>query len=443
LNAKTTAVARGSATRQDFVSCSTLFEGAIGICSAIKPSGLTVPKTQTTVLHMTQTVRKRAVFFIGGYEPKTPKAFFCRLFNQVSRFDKLWGYRSDVSSVEVIQDNEVGVVTISTSAVDEHWSTVTDFNFLCLDKIVLRDFARPMPVRLFYYLRAFGDFLISGAAFHFFDSAWRFGLYFVYPFLTLATFALVAYIVTQLTFNSLGLASGLAGMLTFVLALLVVGKRLSTNHLMDLWSFSLDFIRGRRTDADSILQRFGETVVAKTTAESYDEVILIGHSTGGLLMIDVAARCLLIDKEFTGSAPKVVLLTLGSTALKAGYHPAGKVFRKSVEQLIKDEKLTWVEIQCLTDAINFYKTDPVEEMGLEPEADRVFPIVRSIKVKDMLQPDTYARVKRNFFRVHYQYVCANTKPYWYDFFQVCCGPTFLSSRVEGRIVGGLPTEGAR
>ncbi|KQY16818.1 lipase [Rhizobium sp. Root73] len=392
---------------------------------------------------MTQTVRKRAVFFIGGYEPKTPKAFFYRLFKQVSRFDKLWGYHSDVSSVEVIQDNEVGVVTISTSAVQEQWSTTTDFNFLCLDKIVLRDFARPMPMRLFYYLRAFADFLSSGAAFRFFSKAWRFGLYFVYPFLMLTMFAVVAYIFAHLTFHSLGLASGLVGMLTFVLALLVVGERLSTNHLMDLWSFSLDFLRGRRTDADAILQRFGETVVAKTKGENYDEVILIGHSTGGLLMIDVAARCLSIDKEFTGSAPKVVLLTLGSTALKAGYHPAGKIFRESVEQLIKDDKLAWVEIQCLTDAINFYKTDPVEEMGLEPKPDRAFPIVRSIKVRDMLRPDTYARIKRNFFRVHYQYVCANTKPYWYDFFQVCCGPTFLSARVEGRIVGGLPAEGAR
>jgi len=392
---------------------------------------------------MTQTVRKRAVFFIGGYEPKTPKAFFSWLFTQVSRFDKLWDYRSDVSSVELIQDNEVGVVTISTRAVQEDWSTITDFHFLCMDKIVLRDFARPMPMRLFYYLRAFADFLISGAAFRFFNKAWRFGLYFVYPFLTLTMFGLVAYIVAHLTFQWLGLASGLVGVLTFVLALLTLGERLSTNHLMDLWSFSLDFIRGRRTDADAILQRYGETVVAKTTAESYDEVILIGHSTGGLLMIDVAARCLSIDKEFTGSVPKVVLLTLGSTALKAGYHPAGRIFRKSVEDLIKDEKLAWVEIQCLTDAINFYKTDPVEEMGLEHEADRAFPIVRTIKVRDMLQPETYARIKRKLFRIHYQYVCANTKPYWYDFFQVCCGPTFLSARVEGRIVGGLPTEGAR
>jgi pimeloyl-ACP methyl ester carboxylesterase len=391
---------------------------------------------------MQQLVLKRAVFFIGGYEPKTPKVFFSRLFKQVSRFDALWGYRSEVSRVEVLQDNEVGVVTISTLAAEENWSTSTDFNFLCLDKIVLRDFARPMPMRLFHYLRAFADFLISGVAFQFFKKAWRFGLYFSYPFLVLTMFAIFAGIVALLTFQWFGPASGLVGVLIFVLALSVVGGRLSINHLMDLWSFSLDFIRGRRADAEVILQRFAETVVARTKAESYDEVILIGHSTGGLLMIDVAARCLSIDTEFAGSARKVVLLTLGSTALKAGYHPAGENFRKSVEQLINNDRLAWVEIQCLTDAINFYKTDPVAEMGLEPKADQAVPMVRTIKVRDMLQPDTYARIKRNFFRVHYQYICANTKLYWYDFFQICCGPTFLSARVEDRIVGGLPAKEA-
>ena len=424
------------------MSVSITIEDALRINSVFRPPVLDDAKNANYGSEMTQPVLRRAVFFIGGYEPKTPNAFFSRLFKQISRFDALWGYHSDVSPVELTQDSEVGGVTISTRAAEENWSTSTDFNFLSLDKIVLGDFARPIPMRLFYYIRAFADFLISGAAFQFFNKAWRFGLYFAYPFLVLTIFALVAYIVAQVTVQWFGLASGLVGVLIFVLALSVAGERWSINHLMDLWSFSLDFIRGRRADAEEILQRFAETVVARTKAESYDEVILIGHSTGGLLMIDVAARCLSIDKNFAGSAQKVVLLTLGSTALKAGYHPAGKNFRKSVEQLIDDEKLAWVEIQCLTDAINFYKTDPVAEMGLEPKAGQAFPIVRNIKVRDMLQYDTYARIKRNLFRVHYQYVCANTKPYWYDFFQICCGPTFLSARVEGRIVGGLPTKEA-
>ncbi len=145
------------------------------------------------------------------------------------------------------------------------------------------------------------------------------------------------------------------------------------------------------------MQRFAAGIVERITAKHYDEVILIGHSTGGMLMLDVAARCLAIDPEFSSRAPKVTVLTLGSTALKAGYHPAGGHFREGVQRLVDDGKIDWVEIQCLTDAINFYKTDPVAEMGLKREPQRPFPVTKTVRMKEMLQPEIYKRVKRNLF----------------------------------------------
>ncbi|TMV06020.1 lipase [Brucella haematophila] len=389
---------------------------------------------------MNQSVQRRAVFFIGGYDPKTPDAFFKRLRKEISRFDTLWGYQSTVSTVDDTPDHEIGLATIETRAAREDWSTTTHFNFLALDSIVLADFARPLPVRLGKYLRAFADFVFSGTAFHFFSKAWRFGLYFLYPFLAIVLFALLGLAAARLTAHWLGTLSWIIGLIVFSVALMVLGKRWSTNHLMDLWSFSLNFFRGRRPDAETLMQRFAEGIVQRVSAGKYDEVILIGHSTGGMLMLDVAARCLALDSTFSTRAPKVTILTLGSTALKAGYHPAATKFREAVQRLTDDGKLEWAEIQCLTDAINFYKTDPVAEMKLKRDEGRRFPFVRQVRVKDMLQAETYKRVKRNLFRVHYQYVFGNTKPYWYDFFQVCCGPNYLSERVSDHIVGGLSPE---
>ncbi len=389
---------------------------------------------------MNQSVQRRAVFFIGGYDPKTPDAFFKRLRKEIARFDTLWGYQSAVSSVDQAPDHEIGLATIETRAAHEDWSTTTDFNFLALDNIVLADFARPLPVRLGKYLRAFADFVFSGTAFQFFAKAWRFGLYFLYPFLAIVLFALLGYAAVRLTAHWLGALGWIIGLAVFSVALMVLGKRWSTNHLMDLWSFSLNFFRGRRPDAEALMQRFAESIVQRVRAGRYDEVILIGHSTGGMLMLDVAARCLAIDQAFSTRAPKVTILTLGSTALKAGYHPAAKRFREDVQRLTDDGKLEWVEIQCLTDAINFYKTDPVAEMKLKRAEGRRFPFVRQVRVKDMLLAETYKRVKRNLFRVHYQYVFGNTKPYWYDFFQVCCGPIFLADRVRDHIVGDSSPE---
>jgi len=387
---------------------------------------------------MDHPVRRRAIFFVGGYDPKTPEAFFSRLQRELARFETLWGLKSTVSPVIVSDDGEIGVVTLETASAEPAWSVTTHFNFFVLDKIVLADFARPLPIRLGKYLVAFSDFVFSGTAFRIFAKAWRFGLYFLFPFLMVVLFALLGVLAARLTVPWLGWGSLAAGIAVFAAAQSLLGRRWPVNHLMDLWSFSRNFIRGRRPDAEALMQRFAEAIVTRSRVGGYDEIILVGHSTGGVLILDIAARCLRTDPEFTGRARHVALLTLGSTALKAGYHPAAKSFRQGVQALVDDGNLEWLEVQCLTDVINLYKTDPVSEMRLRRESGRTFPRVRQVRIKDMLEAETYKRIRRSFFRVHYQYIFGNTKRYWYDFFQICCAPTSLLARAEQGIVGALP-----
>lgn len=384
---------------------------------------------------MEQPVTRRAVFFIGGYDPKTPTTFFRRMRKEIQRFDRLWGTETQLLDQPSQTDDESGSVAITARSLPEGWSTQTDFSFLALDPIVLSDFKRPILNRLLRYLRAFSGFIIEGSAQRFFLKAWRFGLYFLYPFLTIVAFAMLGGLAALLLSAWLGLASIAIGLMVFFLALSTLGKRWSALHLMDLWSFSSQFMRSQRPDADALLQRFASRIVDKAQGQRYDEIILIGHSTGGMLILDVAARCLSLDPDFSRCAPDVSILTLGSTALKAGYSKAAKGFRQRMRQVIADPHLRWVEVQCLTDPINFYKTDPVREMKLDQESRSEFPLIRTVRIKDMLQPDSYRRIKRNFFRVHYQYIFANTKAYWYDFFQICCGPTTLENRARNHLLG--------
>ncbi|KAB2689507.1 alpha/beta fold hydrolase [Brucella pseudogrignonensis] len=381
---------------------------------------------------MKQSVTRRALFFIGGYDPKSPEAFFGRMRKEVGRFDQLWGTTTAVSDLR--SDTDRGSVTITTESRSEGWSTQNDFTFLALDKLVLSDFNRPLFIRLIRYLAAFSSFILEGSALRFFRKAWRFGLYFIYPFMTLVAFALFAAASTLLLSSWLGFASIAIGLLVFFIALSILGRRWSTLHLMDLWSFSSQFMHGQRPDAEALLQDFAGSIVRAVGSARYDEIILIGHSTGGMLILDVAARCVSLDTGFSQRAPKVSILTLGSTALKAGYCKRATAFRQQVSKLVAEPSLQWVEIQCLTDPINFYKTDPVKEMNL-PQTRRDFPLIRTVRMKEMLQPETYRRIKRNFFRVHYQYIFGNTKAYWYDFFQICCGPTTLEDRAKNHVVG--------
>jgi hypothetical protein len=233
----------------------------------------------------------------------------------------------------------------------------------------------------------------------------------------------------------------LIGLALFFLLLTTLGKRWPVTHLMDLWSFSRNYLRQRRPDADAFLARCGKAVASEALRRDFDEILLVGHSTGGALILDIAAEALKADPALTARGARVCVVTLGSTALKVGLHPAGEAFRRKVQRLVDDGRLDWLEVQCLTDVINFYKCDPVAEMRLDPPANgRPFPRIWQVRVRDMLDPAVYRRVKRNFFRVHYQYIFGNTKQYFYDFFMICCGPLPLRVRVGAKITGAGVTQ---
>ena len=98
-----------------------------------------------------------------------------------------------------------------------------------------------------------------------------------------------------------------------------------------------------------------------------------------------------------------------------------------MRDVIEEPAIYWAEYQALVDPVNFYKTDPVAEMGL-PACGK--PIVRIVRIRDMLTPASYRAMRGHFFRIHRQFVLGNERRYFYDFFMICCGPLPLKQWVE-------------
>jgi hypothetical protein len=84
--------------------------------------------------------------------------------------------------------------------------------------------------------------------------------------------------------------------------------------------------------------------------------------------------------------------------------------------------------------MNFYKTDPVVESGLKATGR---PVVRIVRIRHMLDPISYRRIRRNFFRVHNQFVSGNELRAAYDYFMMVCGP--LSAERQARLPNGAPS----
>ena len=68
--------------------------------------------------------------------------------------------------------------------------------------------------------------------------------------------------------------------------------------------------------------------------------------------------------------PAGAFLTVGSSILKIGLHPAAERLRKLIGRVGAETCLFWVEYQAKVDPINFYKTDPVEDSATRGPDDR-------------------------------------------------------------------------
>lgn len=367
-------------------------------------------------------LKSRAVFFIGGYDPKSPDAFYDRLDKEAGRYEVL----RDVEVDGDVTKTRNAVTKRSYRTVHGNASVETDFHFVSLDDIVLKDFDQTFLIRLWRYLVTFSDYMTSGTAFAFIKHAWRFSLYFFYPFMMLLIGTLVSISLAGMIWNSGVSLSWLTAPVIFLAAfsafIQMVAKKYFVLHLMDLWSFSRDFIYRSRSDIDEKLRSVGATIAHAANSNKYDEIVLVGHSTGGALILDGAFRA---TAALTPKATSITILTVGSTALKIGLHPKAAWFREQVATLHDDVRVKWFEYQCRTDLINFFNTQPSKLMGV-PEPQK--PEVHAIRIKHMVDDKNYKRFKRNFFRVHYQFVFGNTKPYHYDFPDICFGLTTLANR---------------
>ncbi|MEN0041078.1 MAG: lipase [Pseudomonadota bacterium] len=372
-------------------------------------------------------VSSRAVFFIGGYDPKSPEAFFERFRREAMRYEELIGASIDDGAMEMLHD-DIARVSYRTDHVD--YAVTTDFHFMSVDSLVLKDFSRPFLSRLCRYLVTFADYTITLTAFKFVRHAWRFSLYFLYPFVALLLSFLASLGIAALIWTSGVSLSWLMAPVVFLAAfsacVQLLLKRWSVLHLMDLWSFSREFLRRQRPAAHDALQRLAFIIAQCDADDRYDEIVVIGHSTGGALILEALDKAVREREELGHGRARVAMLTVGSTALKIGLHPAALWFRQATGRIVENDAIFWAEYQCVNDVINFYRTAPAKLMGV---GDGSKPVVGRIRVRNMVDPEFYKEhIRGNFFRLHYQFVFGNTRRYHYDFPGICLGSKPLEVR---------------
>ena len=372
-------------------------------------------------------VRRRHVYHMAGYDPIDPGAQHRRFARQLDVFQRTWNVETSVS--ELAQDSEQSRAWWTVCARGPNWQVETVHEILLWDDIVRADFRRPLPVRLFVAVRAYLDFIITGTMFRYIVANQRYAIFFLFPILSVVLFAAVGWFFARLLTGFLGLdgfAAAALGVPTGLVLFLVLmrwpGRRWRVEQLLDDWICAHDYIHGGRPDIDARLDHFAQTLLARAREEGLDEIVLVGHSLGAMLVLDVIVRALARDASFARRGAAVSVLTIGATIPKFALHPRAQAIRARIARIVAEPSIAWTEYQSRADTISFYKFDPVSLRRIDDDRHDGKPVIRRVQIHDMLLPETFERCRTHVLRLHYRSVMANDRRAPYDYFLMACGP---------------------
>jgi thioesterase domain-containing protein len=385
-------------------------------------------------------VGKRYFLHASGFDPYDAAARYRRFVREITRFATTWNVKAHVSPIS--RDGAPGGHwTVTTQA--PGWQVVTVFELLDWSDIVRGELKRSSGRRLYEGLATFTEFLCSGTSWRYFTANWRYGMFFLVPFLNVFLFAALAIAagcyagaaMTAAVASTLcGVAAaGAAAALVFAALMRWPGERWRVPEALADWIFAREYMLGRHPEMNARIDAFAARVVACARRADVQEIVIAGHSLGATVAVDVLARAFDRDPRLGRRGPRLSLLTIGATIPKLALHPRGAWLRANVRRLAAEPSLTWAEYQARDDVISFHKFDPVKlarvprdcsapHAGEGRQEKQDSPIIRRVQIHQMLSVPTLRRLRFSFMRLHYQFVMANERRAAYDYFMLMCGP---------------------
>ncbi|WHA39671.1 alpha/beta fold hydrolase [Agrobacterium larrymoorei] len=379
------------------------------------------------------SVDSRLVFYFPGFDPLDAKAHQQRYSRSAAQSGKTFGVDYAVSDVA---ETEAGSRIDVTSAVG---SERTESTIFIHDHNAIISCLRAIPVwkQIALGFRAGAGIIAEGAATQYFRHAWRFGLFFLFPYLFilcgLGLSGLIASLPLMLGISPLlCLLSIPAAYAFFAFCVMRFSQRFHTLHLFADWRFALIVGRDEPMARDWIDDRADKILLALDAP--CDEVLFVSHSMGASLALAVAARVLeLKPSAFDGR--NVSFVTLGGAALQCAFVSSATRLRQSIGTLARHHGVNWFDIQCISDPIHLYKCNTAALTG---HANAAQPKLVRIKFKHLLSDERYKKNKLNFLRMHRQYVLGSDRKSGFDFTLLTAGP--LPSAKFAELKSDVPPE---
>ncbi|MGR3660814.1 MAG: hypothetical protein ACU0CA_06430 [Paracoccaceae bacterium] len=377
-------------------------------------------------------VRKRRVFYIPGYDPFPPRRYR-ELYRKESRMQaEISGYDISVSA----RQGDAGYGWFVKAEIDGV-ATQTEVDVLVWSDLVQGSMNSGIAATYWQMLKTAWIYIGSGAMRRL---MWlRKGpiLAAFYPVAALLLQGLVAVllgwgigaVVSALIYPGAGWVAALPVMVLVLRWFRARDAKIYAYYLMHDYAFSASHRGANPPELEVRLEEFTK-VIAEALSGNVDEVLVVGHSSGAHLAINIIAD-ILRKGRVTDHGPVLALLSLGQVVPMISFLPEAQRLRRDLQELSVSDKISWVDVTAPGDGCSFALCDPVSVSGVATDAKR-WPLVFSAAFTQSLSPERWNALKRRYFRLHFQYICAFDRPKDYDYFQITAGPVTLKNRYAGR-----------
>ncbi len=366
-------------------------------------------------------IATRLVLHCPGFEPLDAKAHRARYVRAARQSAAVHGLAVEAGPLEPEGSASAFTVTCRTPEGAAVTSRIVLFDHAALvARLTRRPLARRLAAGALSAARVVGEGGLAGYLRH----GWRFALFFLFPFLLvtlmLAASGLAAALPVLFGFSSVHLAwSGPLALLLFTHVLLPLGNPLHTLLLFADWEMAVAVARQDSASVNAWLDQAFETARgAIEKAGAVDEIVVSGHSMGASIAALLLGRLIERDPARLVAA-RLAMVTLGSAILQCALLRSAVRLRADVGRIARHPGLVWVDVQCLTDPIHFYKA-PVVALCGHPDAPAAS--ILQLRLKQVLTPERYRRIRLSFLRVHRQYVLGPDRPGRFDFTRLTAGP---------------------
>ena len=362
-------------------------------------------------------VRRRLVVHIYGYQPTEPERFHRRFARDVGVFGTTWSVGTELGPARIGPHQARWNVAVRGPG----WETRTDYRIVRLDDLIAVKHGQPFLARMVQGYRGLLDFIFDAALARYFRFRWPYALFTLFPLV--ASLAVVAAAILTgfgFAFFAGPLAGVVGGLAVFAAAFALVGRRYYLFPLLEDWAFASILVRRLEPEIDARLDKARADLEAAIAGKTCDEILLIGHSLGAVLILHLADK--LLRTHDAAGGPRIGVLTIGSSLLKIGLHSKADPIRTATRTLVSTPGVAWADYQSRLDIMNFSGSVPTTAMGIEAPHP---PIVRIAPFSKMLDEAAFRKLKFDFFRTHNQFVHASTRRSAYDYFLFACGPFFF------------------